>query len=480
MATASPARPVSTPVPRRGPGDRAVILTAGVGMFLSTLDTGIVNIALPSLQQELATDVTSIAWAVTLYLMTLSVTIVAFGRLGDRLGRVAVYRSGLLVFTLGSSLCGFAGSVDQLLLFRTVQGIGAAMVQATAAALITTFVRPERRGAALGTLGVILGLGPILGPTAGGLLLSTVGWRWLFWINVPFCLAGLWGCRRLTRARGQDRAARPIGTDLPGNLLLAGAVYALLQGLAWWPTLGAASPGTVAAFALSAVLFGLFLLRERSADEPLLDLRLFQAPVFATAFLAWLGFGVAAGMVFLIPPYFLEQVSHLAPWQVGLIAFAGPLGLVLPAQFSGSLAPRLGAGRLMAAGLALMLLAVLGLSTLREEWPPLAVAALLLLWGLGGGVFIPPNMLVLLSAVGEDLQGTIGAAQRMMLNVANALGAAAAAALMAAHTAGGVGLVAAFRASWRLAALVIALNLAGLLWTALGGRSTRAADAVEG
>ncbi len=433
--------------------ERVVVATAGAGMLLSTLDTGIMNVALPSLGQAFHTSVTGITWAIALYIMALSSTILLFGRLSDRYGRARIFTWGLLVFTAGSLLCGFAFSVLSLVLFRALQGLGAAMVQATAAALITTLVAPERRGAALGILGVLLGLGPVLGPVAGGLLLSAAGWRWIFWVNLPICLAGLWGCRALRRA-SQGSAA--ISLDVLGGALLLVSLLALLWGLAL-------KPGDLLAdlacdgFLIALVAFALWELRARA---PMLDLRLLRRPALAVPLLAILVLGAATAVAFIVPPYFLEQVRHVPPWQVGFISLSAPAGIVLLSRFAGGAINKVGTIRLMVAGLAIMTTGMVGLCFMQSTWGALALALLLLLYGLGAGIFLPANIAAVMSAVGKELQGTIGATQRLVQNVGIAIGEAVPAALIAAHAGAGVNeLMVGFRLSWLFAGAIVLLSL---------------------
>ncbi|OPG15217.1 MFS transporter, partial [Ferroacidibacillus organovorans] len=165
--------------------DLFVVIIAGIGLLLSTLDTGIINVALPTLVHVFHSSLTAMSWTITLYTLALTGTIVLFGRLSDRYGHLTVYVLGLILFALSSMLCGIAQSVSELIAFRVLQGIGAAMLQATSAALITTIIPESRRGPALGTLGILLGLGPVLGPSVGGTILSMVSWRFIFFINLP-------------------------------------------------------------------------------------------------------------------------------------------------------------------------------------------------------------------------------------------------------------------------------------------------------
>jgi MFS family permease len=429
-----------------------VIGLACIGMFLSTLDSGIVNVALPSLQRVFHASVTSIAWSVTLYMMALSSTIVALGRLSDRLGKIKIAAAGLAVFAAGSVFCGAANSVAGLTLSRAVQGLGAAMLQATAVAMITGLVAEERRNAALGTLGTILGMGPVLGPALGGLLLSLGSWRWMFWINIPICAAGLWLAGRLRAVREETR---PSPIDAAGNVLFAAAVLALLQGLAklpqgwtaaWGPLLAAAALGTWFAWRELRVKVPMV------APELLRDLR-FSIPFWSTAAL-----GYATTVAFIVPPYFLQRIDHLVPWRIGLVALCSPLGIMALSRISAGMIPKTGMGRLMAVGAGIMVcpLAVLGLQG--SGWRPWQIGALLLAYGAGYGIALPSILASVMWIAPREEQGTIGAAHRMNQNLGIGIGAGVTAAIIQAHARDGIpSLMAGFRLCWLTAAAVILL-----------------------
>ena len=172
-------------------------LIAGVGMFLSTLDSGIINIAIPTLFNTFKAPLTEVIWTITFYILMLAATILLFGRLAGRWGRLRIYVLGLILFALSSLLCGLANNVAWLIVFRGFQGISAAMLQATSIALITTRLSGATAAKALGIFGVFIGLGPTMRPVVGGLILSTLGWRWIFWLNIPICLLGLYGRKQL-------------------------------------------------------------------------------------------------------------------------------------------------------------------------------------------------------------------------------------------------------------------------------------------
>jgi MFS family permease len=394
-----------------------VIATAGAAIFLSTLDSGIINIALPSLANEFRVDFKAIAWAVTLYMSTIGITISLFGRLADRFGLLRVLRFGFAVFALGSFACGCSISAVQLNGFRVLQGAGAAMMQATAAAVITTMIAPDRRKAALAIFATVLGLGPVLGPTVGGLIISWAGWRPVFWINLPICLFGLWSCAALKR---HARVQRKVRLDIIGNLLLVALIFLILQILSTWRGLNMTFAVRLAACLLVGFLF--FFWESRTA-EPLLDPRLLLTPFFLGPAQAVLFVSMGIAAVFLLPPILLQGVRGLQPWAVGLVSFAGPLGIVLSSHSSNTVFRWIRNTRLMQLGIGTMFTAILIVSLSGIGIPTWALAGLLLLYGIGYGIYQTPNLEALMASMPPHAQGTIGAVQRMLLNLGNAFGA---------------------------------------------------------
>ncbi|GMA16148.1 MFS transporter [Deinococcus metallilatus] len=436
---------------RLTPTERRLILTASLGLFLSTLDSGIVTVALPSLVASLHTSVQTAAWTATLYLLTLAVTLAPFGRLADRVGRLRVYAWGLAVFGLASALCALAPTISLLIGARGLQGVGAALLQATSTALITTRIGAAHRPAALGTLGMIQGLGPVLGPSVGGLLLSTLGWPWVFWLNLPLCALGWWGTRRL--APDHPNPASPA-LDWGGNALLGGSVLGLLLALT-----SLASGHRIwlapAWLVLGALLAAAFVRREGRIPAPLLPLAAWRNPRLTALLLATAGLGTATAVAFVAPPFLWEGVRHLPPWQVGFFALSAPLGLAIFARVSGAWLPRSGPRRLALLGLAVMLFGLLCLSAVGAAWSPFLVAGWLFVYGVGAGLMLPAAVSGITAAVGPNMQGTIGAVQRLVQNLGIALGTAGTAGLLAWP--GSSGTVQAVRLAFLAAALVVAL-----------------------
>lgn len=390
---------------------------------MSTIDSSIVNVALPTLQQAFDASMTQVGWVSLAYLVTLTVLLLPFGRLGDRIGRRPIYLSGLVLFVIGSALCGLANSAPLLIAARVVQGVGASMVSANAAAIITATFPAAMRGRALGSIGAVVGLGLTVGPPVGGWLLTAYGWPSIFFVNLPIgAIAIAMGLRLLPREDGAG-AARP-------------------------------------------------------AAHPMLDLALFRDRVFSTALAGlFLSFVALFSTVFLAP-FYLENVTGLSPAQVGQVLVVVPLMLLLVAPFAGALSDRLGTRRLATAGLAVMTLGMILLATLlgRATTQPAGVREMvagLLVIGLGQGLFQPPNASAAMGAVPVSRLGQAGGLVATMRNLGMVVGIGLAAVTFegreAAARAAGAGLVEAAAIGMRdtllVGAVVAAIGLGLLLRT---------------
>lgn len=396
--------------------DHLVVFTAGIGMFLSTLDSGIINVALPTLSKSFNVDTSFITWSVTLYTLLLTGTIIIFGRLSDKYSRLNIYSLGLTIFLIASILCGFSNNVIQLIVFRGLQGIGAAMLQGTATAIITTTIPENRQGSALGTLSILLGIGPVLGPSIGGLLISVGNWRWIFWINIPFIFIGLIGCLFLKRYIKEQKSTS-IHLDIRGNSLLFLSIFCLLISLTSWSYHSIFNISVYGNFLIFIVSFCLFIIWELKTNHPIIDLRLFKNVSFSSPIFAIFVFGGTTSLGFIIPPYILEKINHLSSWQIGLVNLTSPLGLVLTSKISGKLISRIGNIVLMTTGLIIMIVAYTSLGLLQYILNPVTISLLLLIYGIGGGFFLPSNTSAIMGTVSQDMQGTVGATQRMVQNI---------------------------------------------------------------
>jgi len=409
--------------PRRPPAIRdhprapwLVVATVCVGAFMGQLDASIVTLAFPTLERDFAASVASVEWVALAYLVVLAGTLTAVGHFADMVGRKSLYTYGFIVFAAASVACGLAPNLGSLVAFRAVQALGAAMLQANSVALIATALPRDAVGAGLGAQGAAQALGLALGPTVGGVLIDTLGWRWIFFVNGPVGLLGvLAGWFFLPRSR--DLAAR-APFDWTGLVLLLPAIGLGLIGLSAGQHSGYTTPGVLAEFVVSAFLLGGFIRHERRCDHPLLELRLFADRVFSSGIVAGLfAFLVLFGTLFVVP-FFLENGHGVAPARTGLIVSALPAALGLIAPWAGRRAARPWAFLLSAAGLTLVGAALLAAGFVSRGIA--VVVVILAAVGLGLGAFNPPNNTAIMTSVPRQRSGQAAG----ILNTTRALGSA--------------------------------------------------------
>ncbi|HJU86587.1 MAG TPA: DHA2 family efflux MFS transporter permease subunit, partial [Gemmatimonadota bacterium] len=373
-----------------------VMLAIAMGVFLGTIDGSIVNVALPTLVADLDTTFPVVQWVVLAYLLTLATLVLGIGRLGDIVGKKPIYTWGFAVFTLGSVLCGLSPSVGWLIGFRVFQGIGAAMIFALGFAIITEAFPREERGRALGIQGAIVSVGIVLGPTLGGLLIGSLGWRWIFFVNLPVGIVGT-----ITAIRYIPDVPPPGGErfDFVGAGAFLVMLLSVLLGLTFGQTHGFGHPLPLGLLGLAAVILPLYVTIERRAEHPMLDLSLFRNRlVSVNLFAGWASFAAIGGVGILLP-FYLERVLGHSPAEMGLLLSSLPLGLGLAAPAAGSISDRIGPWPVILVGLATLLASYLLMLTLGTDTGALAYLATMLPVGLGMGIFQSPNNSAIMGAV---------------------------------------------------------------------------------
>ncbi len=435
-----------------------VLAVAGSGIFLSTLDSGVINVALPFLRQSFHTSVNKISWTISGYFLALSATIVLFGKLGDRFGRVNVFATGLWIFAIGSLLCGLSTSANQLIAWRVIQALGAAAMQGSATGIITTLIMPQYRNRALGMFSLILGMGPIIGPTFAGAMIAFFSWHWIFFINIPICLCAFIGTRLLHDTGSYQRTR----LDFIGMLLFATMIFLFVLGL----TLGGhpSGRGLVISGLMLATLISLlaFIYCEKRVSSPLLNLQLFKNFIFSSALFSMMTLGFTMSAILMIPPLELHLIRHLSAGHIGLISLSAPLGLVILSRIAGKRIDCWGEQRLMLTGLTIMLIALLLLASRTPNWGILSLPPLLFIYGIGAGLFMPANISQIMKSGSAEHQGTMGAINRMVLNLGNAIGVAAAALIIGLHAKQNIDhhIATSLRQPWILSSVMMALALA--------------------
>ncbi|MBB4684196.1 MFS transporter [Amycolatopsis jiangsuensis] len=385
------------------------------GAFMGQLDASIVTLTFPALQQEYAEPLAAVQWVSLAYLLTLVGLLAAIGRIADAVGRKLTYVHGFAVFTTASIACGLAPSLGWLVGFRVVQALGAAMLQANSVALVVRSVPRERMRAALGIQAAAQALGLALGPAVGGLLVDSVGWRWVFLVNAPVGLLGLIAGRYLLP---RTRERTPLGRfDGAGVLLLATASTAVLLALSG--VSGLEVPGwAVAVLIVVAVGAGAgFVLRERTASSPIVRLDVLRPPVVSFGLV-----GALCGYLVLFGPLTLLPQVFGAEGGLGLVLTCLPAGFALAAVLADRVLPaRLGArGRTVLGALA----AAAGCAGLGVASAPWEVGVSLVVAGLGLGVFIPANNSAVMGAIPAAMAATGGGLVNMARGLGTALGVA--------------------------------------------------------
>ena len=380
-----------------------VLVAIGMGIFLGTIDGSIVNIALPTLEDDLTTSFATVQWVVISYLLCLATLVLAVGRLGDMVGKKSIYTAGFGVFTAGSMLCGIAPGVGWLIAFRVVQGVGAAMIFALGFAIVTESFPPAERGRALGLTGSIVSLGIIIGPTLGGLIIESLSWRWIFFVNLPVGIIGT-----LTAMRFIPDVA-PRGSqhfDFLGAGVFCAALLALLLSLTAGQGLGFGHPAVLALGITGALCIGAFVTIERRVAEPMLDLGIFRNNRLLVVNLVtgWMSFTAVSGLVLLLP-FYLEGVLGHGPRTVGLLLASLPAALGIVAPFSGSLSDRIGPRPVTVAGLAILVIGYLGAEVLAVDTTPLVFVLAMIPIGIGLGTFQSPNNSAVMGSVPPERLG---------------------------------------------------------------------------
>jgi EmrB/QacA subfamily drug resistance transporter len=379
------------------------LLVSALAAFIATLDASIVNVSLPTLSRTFSVPVDLVAWVVLSYACTITSTLRLAGRITVKMGYRFVYMVGFSLFTIGSLLCAFSGSIWELVLSRIVQGLGATFQMACGPALVTRVFPANERGKAMGLMGTVVGVGLMSGPPLGGFLVSTVGWQSIFLINIPIGIFGIIYAGRLLKMLKPDNPGTKI--DLIGGIYQATGVIFLLLFLSkmsrpdW-------SPGTIyGMLAISLLSFVAFFWRETYTDEPLLGLEIFRHRQFSLAIsvmtLAFIC--MSAGSVLI--PFFLEEILHLVPKQVGVVLVTIPVCMMLIAPISGRISDAIGVRFLTTFGLALFVTGMFWVSQLNHTATRLDVVMRLIVVGIGLGIFHSPNSSALMSAVPKKVIG---------------------------------------------------------------------------
>ncbi len=363
------------------------LLAVSIGTFMLLLDITIVNVALPDIQHELRASFSELQWVVDAYALTLASLLLTAGSLADLFGRRLLFLVGLGIFTVGSLLCGLSASPLFLIVARSGQGIGGAIMFSTALALLAHAFRGKERGTAFGVWGAVVGFAVAVGPVLGGVITSGIGWRWIFLVNVPIGVVGVTITARQVEESKETSARRP---DWPGFVLFTLGLVALIYGLIRANNTAWGNAGVLACFAAAAVLLAAFVAAERLGQHPMFDLSLFRVPTFSGGAVAAFGISSSLFALLLYLVLYLQDALGYSALATGVRLLILSGGSLVTAFAAGRLSARMPVRWLIGPGLGLVgvgQLLMAGLSA-TSAWTHLIPGFLLA--GLGIGLVNPP------------------------------------------------------------------------------------------
>ena len=451
-------------------------------VFMVGLDNTSVNVAVPAIGRQLHASVAGQQWTVAAYLIVLASLMLLAGSMGDRVGRRTIFQSGLAMFTLGSWLCSLAPSLGWLVAFRVLQGLGGAMLNPVAMSIISsTFSDRAERAKAIGIWGATLGLSIALGPVLGGGLITTVGWRGIFWVNIPVGLAAVVLTALLVP---ESRAARPRGLDPGGQILvivlLASLTYAIIEG----PAVGLRSTRICWMLGLVVVALIALVRHESRHPEPLIDPRFFSSAPFSGAVVTAICTYAALGGFLFLSTLYLQDVQGLSALKAGLRMLPAGVGLAIAAPLGGRIVAKRGARiPLLIAGAGLTL-SCAALSRLTSAPPDVVLAARYGLFGFGAGILNAAITTTAISGMPKAQVGVASGISSASRQVGLSLGVSITGSLITAGLHGPIrtGFIGASHAGWWvLAGCGYAVLVLGLVTTTgwAAGTAARAAALFE-
>lgn len=433
MTTDSGRTPVKPLVDLHGRSAWSVLPPLILGFFMIMVDTTIVNIAIPTLTDTFDASIVEVGWVNSAYLLSFAVLMLPAGRLGDRVGPKPVFVAGLVVFTVFSFLCGFSGElggephIEWLIVFRAFQGIGAALMTPQTMSTITRVFPPRQRGGALGLWGATAGVATIAGPLLGGVFVETLGWEWIFYVNIPVGVVALW--LALARLPRLESHARSI--DVPGVVLsivgLGAVVFGLQEGsnFDWGQIWGPVSVWSLIGFGL--VVLGIFVWwQRRQGDAALLPLKLFRSRNFSLANVDGMAVSFAMIGIFFPLTIFLQSILGLSPIQAALVTLPGSLVSGVVAPFAGRLSDRVPAKWVVAAGFAAIAVAVAWIAAVVDPGiSPWVMLAPMAVFGIGTGLTFSPLSNLATSGLDQRTAGAGAGAFNTNRQVGGVIGSAA-------------------------------------------------------
>jgi EmrB/QacA subfamily drug resistance transporter len=398
-----------------------IMMTVAIGTFMATLDSSVVNIALPSIRIHFNASLSLVEWVIMAYLLVISSLLLIFGKLGDLYGHKCIYVSGFAVFTAGSVLCALAPTVTFLIIFRALQAIGAGMLMSMGPAIVTNTSPPHERGKYLGMIAISVSVGLTSGPVVGGILTAKFGWPSIFFINVPIGILAILLSQKVIPETGV-RTAQPF--DIKGAVTLFFTLTAILLPLNYAEKLGWYNPLIWGVLAAGIVLLAIFISIENKAEYPMVDMSLFRNRLFSMANLSALLSYISIFAVVLILPFYLQQLRGIPPDKAGLLMIPMPLTSMIVAPIAGIISDRIDTRYISALGMLITSVGLWLLSRLHMDSSVVTIIISMVTIGFGASMFQTPNNSAIMGAVPPNRRGIASGLLAAMRNVGMVFGVA--------------------------------------------------------
>jgi EmrB/QacA subfamily drug resistance transporter len=398
-----------------------ILVSVAMFAFMSTLDSSIVNIALPTIAKEMNVPMNQTEWVVSIYLIVVCACLLLFGKIGDSKGKIKVFRIGTVIFVVGSLLCGFNHSLAFLLFARIVQALGASMTMATNSGIATEVFPLNERGRALGAIGAFVSLGSIAGPGIGGLILAHFSWSYIFWINIPVGL--------ITIAIGEKFLPKDIEKsgqkiDWLGFDSFAAAIMTFFGAIFLGQEMGFGVPIVMVLFVIAVIALVLFLKVEKSKATPLISFAIFKNKIFTMSLITAVLIFSSNFFVNVVIPFYLQEGRKLSASYAGLLMMVFPLLMVVGSPISGYLTDKIGPEILTIGGLLLLSVTSLMYMFLDMETPIWYYVVATGLMGMGNALFQSPNNTMVMSSVDRKDLGVAGSLNSFARNLGMVIGIA--------------------------------------------------------
>jgi EmrB/QacA subfamily drug resistance transporter len=381
------------------PQEKSALLVASITSFMGPFVISSVNVALPSIQKEFNADAVQLSWIATSLLLAVAVTLVPAGRIADIHGRKKIFTGGLLVYTLSSLLAAFSHSIETLIFYRVLQGIGSAMFLTTGMAIITSIFPPKKRGKAIGIYVSAVYVGLSMGPFVGGILTQNINWRSLFVIVVPMGILSILITLKYLKGEWADAKGEPL--DIAGSILYGVAILALVYGASLLP-----SKTSLYLMTSSALCMGVFVWYELRAPFPVVEVRLFTRNKLFTfsSLAAMIHYAATFAITFLISLY-LQYIKGLSPQTAGMIIVAQPIMMAVFSPLAGKWSDKIEPRKIASLGMGLTAMGLFMLVWIGKDTSLIYITSTLLLLGFGFAMFSSPNMNAIMSSVEKRYLG---------------------------------------------------------------------------